>query len=161
MSTSTEERNMKPDMGSLMDNILQMDQFLRLSRVPTDLVKYIQVEEPTPELKDLMGLIEMKMCFNNTARLVMHLGEEARYCLGYAAGIIPVEHAWLKLDDKYYDLTWNKYSTHGHTYASMFELTRAELFELIDKNEFCPPSLWDMHRLGQYTLNEHIEVTGA
>ena len=46
-----------------------------------------------------------KACFDNAYKLAVRAG--LRYCEGYAAGLLPVEHAWcVDADDQVVDPTW-------------------------------------------------------
>lgn len=50
--------------------------------------------EPAPCPKDVRPG-ELKQCFKNAADLVIHNPSRFIYCEGYAAGVIPVHHAWV------------------------------------------------------------------
>jgi len=53
----------------------------------------------------------IKECFSNSISLVEHHPDELIYCEGYAAGVIPVLHAWcVTHDGKVVDPTWNAHS---------------------------------------------------
>jgi hypothetical protein len=49
----------------------------------------------------------VKQCFNNAFGLAARTRGKLRYCEGYAAGVIPVEHAWcIDAEDRVVDPTW-------------------------------------------------------
>jgi hypothetical protein len=49
-----------------------------------------------------------KQCFDNAYRLAVKSRGRLRYVEGYAAGIIPVEHAWcIDANDRVVDPTWS------------------------------------------------------
>lgn len=145
-------------MDMNLSNEIQLLQFTRMCRIPSGLVSFVEVEPQTTELQRMSDIVELKACFNNAAKLVMILGDRAKYCLGYAAGVIPVEHAWIRLDGKSYDPTWEKYSTLGSVYGSIFEFTREELFDVLDKNNNVPPSMWDLARLKHFEPAEAVDI---
>jgi hypothetical protein len=61
-----------------------------------------------PELKGIRDMIspEKKMCYMNASKVVMDFNNKIEYVEGqrYVFGI-PVEHAWNKIGDKYFDVT--------------------------------------------------------
>lgn len=125
----------------------QMVQFLDMTRmVPegTDPL-FVEVQPASKEVRELWDFISFKGCFNNAYRCMAGTG--ANYVLGYAAGIIPVEHAWIEIDGIHYDPTWEKYSEIGHTYAQLIKLNPTELINITCKNDDVPPCLWDLNRL--------------
>lgn len=57
-----------------------------------------------------------KDCFANSGRCVIGMHPDITYVEGYAAGIIPVHHAWLVTKDgQVIDPTWNGQISHGVT----------------------------------------------
>ena len=90
--------------------------------------------------------IELKACFNNSASIVLSK-PDAAYCIGFANGIIPVEHAWVKIGDTYYDPTWEKFSEIGSAYKLIRTFNRKELINFLDQSDDYPPELWRMQHL--------------
>ncbi len=86
-----------------------------------------------------------KQCFNNSYRyLIDHYSDSNRYVLGYVFFYgIPIEHAWVKLDDKSFDVTLD--ATKQDSYISVIELSMAELLEFVEKHEYAP-SIYDYNR---------------
>lgn len=96
---------------------------------------------------------EVKACYNNTFNCIADLRilhgdpKDARYVVGYAAGLIPVDHAWVKVGGAYFDPTWEKHTEIGEHYLPVFEIPTSELMGWIEKNDMRPPSLHDMARM--------------
>jgi hypothetical protein len=70
--------------------------------------------------------INFKECFNNSATIVLSK-PDAAYCIGFANGIIPVEHAWVRIGIR----TFN----------------RKELINFLNQSDDYPPELWRMQHL--------------
>ncbi len=87
---------------------------------------------------------EPKQCFNNSYRYILHNNNHAIYVLGYTfIHGIPIEHAWIKENNTYYDVTLDPDTMEG--YASVLELTFEEVSKYVDV-ESCAPSLYDLNR---------------
>lgn len=92
----------------------QVDGFTALGHenatiIPAFILKYGREFKPQPLPKEFKrGPI--KMCYNNAANLTLWRPNEPEkyiYCEGYAAGIIPVPHAWvIDFDGNVIDNTW-------------------------------------------------------
>ena len=98
------------------------------------------LREPLDEnlLSVIVDYLESKSCYSNTAITVNSLlsygsfGEDIRYVVGYADCVIPVEHCWIKIDDKYYDPTWeliNQHPVDELNYLPVYEMTLDEVMQ--------------------------------
>lgn len=85
-----------------------------------------------------------KQCFNNSFRYILHSNQNAMYVLGYSfIHGIPIEHAWIKENDIYCDVTLDPKTMQG--YVKVLELTSSEVGEYVD-SKGCAPSLYDLNR---------------
>ena len=107
-----------------------------------------RIEPMTPRMEKMDNRIRLKECFNNSFHLATELN--GKYCVGYAAGIIPVEHAWIRVGDKYYDPTWQKFSQIGDVYVLMAELSLDQVLEYTLLNDNRPPDLYALQRHGYF-----------
>ena len=84
------------------------------------------------------------LCYNNAFHFVSN-HPEAKYVVGYGHSVIPIDHAWVKVDGKYYDPSWEANSgLEGKAYVPLYELDMADLLEIIPDNNMCPPAAVDM-----------------
>jgi hypothetical protein len=102
--------------------------------------------EPCPDTLLEAVEVRFKGCYNNAFNFV-HENPTARYVIGYALSVIPIEHAWVWYEGTYYDPTWEKYSKLGETYLPLFEYTYLELADILKRNDYCPPAPTDILRL--------------
>jgi hypothetical protein len=138
--------------GKSGDDILD---FVRLSvvmmRQDPDLIREVTVD-PCPDdlVTALQDKIALKACYHNTweAMQVMRRHDpHCRYVLGYWCHIIPVEHCFLKYNNKYYDPTALLFNDNSQVrYFSMFKLS---MDELRDARRF-------MRR--KFNINDHISA---
>lgn len=101
-----------------------------MMRQEPDLVREVKVEPCTPRLaKYIEGKIALKACYHNTYEAMKWLKrDDAHYVLGFWCHIIPIEHCFLKYDNKYYDPTALLFDDNSQTrYFSLYELTMAEV----------------------------------
>lgn len=108
-----------------------------------------------------MDNIEIKACFNNSYHLVESLFayKDICYVLGYAVTQgIPIEHAWIKMDGIYYDLTWQKFSSIGEKYYSLIEFDHNELFNFVLQGDNSPPSVDTILRYYQGEYDDFINI---
>ena len=89
------------------------------------------------------GRAQKKECFNNSFRdMSDHSGEI--YVLGFIFFHgIPIEHAWVKDGDTYFDVTLDPKEQQG--YVSVLELSLEQVMEYVDKHQSAP-SLYDYNR---------------
>lgn len=84
---------------------------------------------------------QAKACFNNAFKALKH---DSKYVLGYMFFHgIPIEHAWVKEGDTYYDVTLDP--AKQESYVSLLELSHDEVFEYIEQHHSAP-SLYDLNR---------------
>ena len=98
----------------------------------------------TPEQMKTLGKFyhaRMKMCYKNAATLVSWIkymfgdsfkDKEVRYVEGfaYSCGLLPIEHAFVRVGDKYIDPTFErvlKKNVRKEEYVSLIELTVEEM----------------------------------
>ena len=119
--------------------------FLDMLGISVDEAEEIIVKPLTDELKSILNLVKMKACYNNSYHYASLFG--ATYVLGYAAGIFPVDHAWIKYEGEYYDPTWEKHlddGIDGKSYVKLFEFEPSHLMGAIEANRMIPPSVIDV-----------------
>lgn len=116
----------------LRDHLLEMSAMLRGFRSPPDGWEYVSTHEFIGKkgilfphdalsrqeetavrkvLKDYLRYWDPKtqQCYGNASRLAeMGIAEGFEYAEGYAAGIIPVNHAWVAYHGKVLDVTWRE-----------------------------------------------------
>ena len=97
--------------------------------VKTDLKK-VEVER-----KSFPGA-RAKECYNNTFKYIAENG--GTFVLGYLvyAKAIPIEHAWVRDGDKYFDVTLK--DNKGDEYYSVMELNFDDVMEYVDKYSTAP-----------------------
>lgn len=102
--------------------------------LPIDDAKVVPVEKMPDEIRKLAKFFKLKSCYWNSASFVLkhnHLFDEVKYVVGYAASVIPLEHAWIKVNGVYYDGSWEKFSELGREYVSLWEMDSRELVEMM------------------------------
>jgi len=104
---------------------------------------------PVPKgMRHIMRSMRVKECYGNAARFLSRF-PEAEYVLGFAAGILPVEHAWVYHDGQYYDPTWERHlDAPGNTYLEIIRLDYKTLTGWCYEHNLMPPSLHDLSRAG-------------
>ena len=102
----------------------------------------LDIKEVDVKFKKMAGT-QKKQCFNNAFKaLTGH--PDSKYVLGYVfLHSIPIEHAWVKEGDTYYDVTLDPAKQHG--YVSVAEFSLDEIMPYVDKHGHSP-SLYDINR---------------
>ncbi len=80
-----------------------------------------------------------KQCYNNAFKALTHDGlrDNDRYVLGIMIFMgVPIEHAWIKKDGKYFDPTLDPKS--NDAYYSITELTHEQLQEFVEEKGHAP-----------------------
>ena len=117
---------------------------LGLVKMVTQGIKHVSVKpnEVEVQFKKIAGA-QKKQCFNNAFKaLAGH--PDSKYVLGYVfLHNIPIEHAWIKEGDTYFDVTLDPAKQHG--YVSVAEFSLAEIMPYVDKHHHSP-SLYDINR---------------
>lgn len=117
---------------------------LGLVKMVTQGIKHVKVEpkEVDVKFKKVVGA-QKKQCFNNAFKaLTGH--PDSKYVLGYVfLHNIPIEHAWIKEGDIYYDVTLDPAKQHG--YVSVSEFSMSDIMSYVDKHGHSP-SLYDLNR---------------
>lgn len=86
---------------------------------------------------------QRKQCFNNSFKALSGDHSEL-YVLGFMFYHgIPIEHAWIKKGDKYFDVTLDMKDV--DCYVSVLELSFSDVMEYVDKHHSAP-SLYDFNR---------------
>ena len=119
------------------------DSPIPIVEILTENFKNINIQ---PKLVDVSFKIlknaQPKDCFNNAFK-AQSFNSKAIYVLGYVfVHNIPIEHAWISEDDKYYDIT---IQPENHKYVSVAEFTLDEIFPFVEKHMHSP-SLYDMNK---------------
>jgi len=129
-----------------------------------DNAKYVEVNPISDLPQDVQDNIwatgpKIKECFGNSARIAMGGIKGAKYVEGFVsfAGVIPLEHAWVKIGDKYYDPTaegpLKGGSDMGH-YTALIELNEDEVLDYMVKERKHGP--W----VGSYYYNNNVMKKG-
>lgn len=85
---------------------------------------------------------KQKSCFNNVFK-ALNFNANIIYVLGFTfIHDVPVEHAWLKEDGNYFDIT---FETENHTYISVVEFTLNDIYPFVEKYMLVP-CLYDMNK---------------
>lgn len=90
----------------------------------------VEPKEVKVEIKKFPSA-KSKECFDNSRKYVTsHRGTS--YCLGYYLlyGQIPIEHAWVKEGEKFFDVTL-KDNLENDEYYLFFEISREDLNEIL------------------------------
>lgn len=129
-------------------------------RIDISDAKEVQISSGFKDLYDSFtwDFIEVKECYRNCAILCASK-TNVEYCFGYAQAIIPIEHAWVCIDGKYYDPTLEKHSELGDAYLLLKKFNRQELLDFLDISDNVAPDLWTMVRAGvikqkEFTLED-------
>lgn len=70
--------------------------------------KNFKAEEVPVEHKQTEDYSDKKQCYNNSFRYMLLENSKAKYVLGFVFyHEVPIEHAWIEENGKYYDLTLN------------------------------------------------------
>ena len=135
-------------MSDIITYIKTLNQLQRFDDYVT--IDALEQVEATPIPADLMRTMreisEPNLCFNNTFH-AMSFFPDPRYVVGYAAGVFPVEHAWVESEGNVYDPTWELFSdAPGSAYVALFRLTYDEVWDILERppNRGCPPALMDV-----------------
>lgn len=113
----------------------------------------VKCESYRTEFDHWKNHLEFKMCYNNAyqcladAILNGYATDDIKYVLGAAVHYIPVDHAWVRIGDTYYDPTWETFDTLGHYYFPVHELSPGQIHRLVEANRMTPPALWQMNKL--------------
>ena len=99
-------------------------------------VKELFTEE---QIKIMKTLVEPKQCFSNAfkiADILLHTDSHIQYVEGrvLAAGFLPIEHAWNKVGDKYFDATFELalgYDVTQENYALLQEYKVSKVREVL------------------------------
>lgn len=112
----------------------------------TNQLRYLQVDvKEVSVISKLHKSREQKQCYNNTYKA---MSSNSLYVLGYLLfstedQVIPLEHAWYKDGDTYFDATLD--SKPADTYISIVELSYSEVCEYVDDYSHAP-DLYSMNR---------------
>lgn len=113
-------------------------------KVVTQGLRFIDVKpvEVVVKYKKTPGS-QAKACFNNAFKALSGAPDEL-YVLGFVfIHSVPIEHAWIKRGNEYFDVTLDP--AKQHEYFSIAEFTFDQVFEYVDKYNTAP-SLYDMNR---------------
>lgn len=89
------------------------------------------------------GMARKKECFNNAFK-AMTGNKSERFVLGYVFFHgIPIEHAWIKEGEEYFDVTLDP--KNQDSYISVLELEFDTIMEYVDAHHSAP-SLFDLNR---------------
>ena len=117
---------------------------LSVVKMMTQGIRHVDLNPKSVEVsfKKTVGA-KKKECFNNAFKsLSGH--PDSKYVLGYVFfHNIPIEHAWIKEGDKYFDVTLVPDQQHG--YVSVAEFKLDDIMEYVDEKGSAP-SLYDINR---------------
>ncbi len=111
---------------------MSLHNFIQLShRIEASRLKEINIQNMPEQLRSIAEpIVKPKRCFDNSFKLATSLN--ATYVLGIYCKTIPIEHAWLKIGDNYYDPTLEiVVNDTAGKYLSLVELSEAELISTI------------------------------
>lgn len=74
-------------------------------------------------------LSEFKACFDNSYRYLEYTG--ATYVLGYVNIGFPIEHAFIKVGDRYIDPTYEVFGIEVSEYYSVLEVPLSQMFKIV------------------------------
>ena len=128
-----------------MDWAAQLKDYFHVAcKFEPEWVKDFQIVECETQASDkvlsAMQIVEpeVKACYNNSFDMICQL-ECGHYCLGYTMSSrvpIPIEHAWIEYEGKYYDPTFLHLGVMSEPedcgYARLYKLTRGELLQFLD-----------------------------
>lgn len=113
---------------------MSLNNFIQLTHgINPDFLKEVDVVPMTVEqLAVAKDIVQPQQCFDNCFELAASLN--ATYVLGVYCGLIPIEHAFIKVGDKYYDPTLEIVTGNLEgQYFSFLEIPLSELVEFITK----------------------------
>lgn len=121
----------------------------------TNLVKEVTIQPLPLSLTDhLQERVAFKACYANTFEALKKLkGNGCKYVLGYWHHIIPVEHCFLRIGDRYHDPTGEILFSDGEDrrYFAAFEMNYVEVRQhLRDRGEF--PGIYEYQRQAESKL---------
>lgn len=130
-------------------------QILAMARIPVDPPSVQLSPLPLKIAKKVRRLVKPKSCYNNsfhTLSAMLGAGmSDCSYILGYWTPSIPIEHAWVRCGDQWFDPTRELLldSTNeiykNSEYFPLIELDMGELLEIINTTRHsCPPALFDV-----------------
>ena len=107
----------KPDptrYAGIQDYVLNEGALYRSEALDEEELAIVMAAAKLADERDGWGF-EPKQCFSNAARLVFaDESLELVYCEGVAQGsVMPVDHAWVTINDKVVDLTWRTLDGEG------------------------------------------------
>ncbi|MDA0152403.1 hypothetical protein OH460_08820 [Vibrio sp. Makdt] len=90
----------------------------------------VHIEAMTKDERELASVISnFKACFDNCFSFIELTS--ATYVLGYVNVGIPVEHAWIKVGDRYIDPTYETFGIKVDEYYSVLEVPITKMFNLV------------------------------
>lgn len=123
-------------------------------------VNEIKVQPLNPELKSAIkksNLCLASKCFNNVWNIVYKgVVVNAEFVLVIALDVLPIEHAILYIDGKYYDPTWEMHIGHiGKCYLKIAQFDRDNLVRVaksasVYKDGVYVPMLDDLRNLSEF-----------
>lgn len=117
---------------------------MSLVKMMTQQLRFLEIDlkEVNVEYRK-SAMSRKKECFNNSFKALSG-HPDSLYVLGYVfLHNIPIEHAWIKEGDRYFDVTLDPEKQHG--YVSVVEIPFDKVMEYIDKHSSAP-SLYDLNR---------------
>lgn len=118
--------------------------FLSMVKMVTQGIKHVKTEPKEVEVKfKKIAGAQKKQCFNNAFKTLSG-HPDYKYVLGYVfLHNIPIEHAWIKEGDTYFDVTLDP--TKNQAYVSVSEFSLNDIMPYVDKHGHSP-SLYDINR---------------
>lgn len=126
-------------------------------RLNEDVINPVSISKMNKlELSKSHDVVKKNQCFKNCFNLAFELG--ATYILGVCVNLVPFEHTWLKIGDKYIDPTLEVVldDLSGEYYA-VAEFETKNLINVIekikvanDKGGYYPPCLDGIRRLSEF-----------
>lgn len=119
-----------------IDNLLNID-FLSLVK---SMIRQLKIDNIDPKIVPVEsienGTTRNKACFNNSYLYCLS-NSDCKYVLGYTQfHNIPIEHAWVKKGEKYFDVTLN--DAKDMQYVSVVELSLHDLAAYVKKHKHAP-----------------------
>ena len=94
-----------------------------------------------------------KFCFYN-AKFYLDMEPKASYILGYITmDGLPLEHAWVREDDHYYDVTLS--NVQNLEYWSLFECTKEQLAQIVYATGVIP-SLYECYKFHKTNIMDNV-----
>ena len=111
----------------MTDNDFILRRFVMLSGIDPDRCQTIRVKPMPDSVRERVHMhLEPRQCHANTFHSIGALIGHGtlHFVMGYAFRYIPVIHSWLRVNDEYYDPTWELLTDGiGTHYLSVVELT--------------------------------------